>query len=216
MHGKGLHSYRTVEAAGIAEGDSLLLISRFNRNDIIVPIMGKVKVRPEGLGKVFFKFFKDEMEQGFSEIIEGIIKINNENIKIDVSKLYDDLIFLHVFAYHQEISRHFESYIQVFSKGFHDEFENFLKRSMPKEDVIDFFITLNIVLLEYFKKYDEIIRNEKNRNAALTKFGSYIAGRILGKKYEGAIPFSWYFSVVYGDVRMSLKKIIQSSLEIDD
>jgi len=157
------------------------------------------------------------MEQVFPSIIEGIDSIDDDkSFNLELDKIHDELIYLHVFAYHQEISHHFESHVRIFSKKFNEEFEDYLMESMSEEDMLDFMIGLTMILLEYQKKYDEIVRNGENRKAVLLNFGSYIVRRVLGEKFENDIFYSYYMYILYGGIRKELKELIESSIEMDD
>jgi len=174
--------------------------------------MGKDKIRPENLGKLFLEIYKYTLPFN-NKIIESLKDIDSRIKLPQDKKMMAELDFLHIYAIHNVLFNRFKSHYEIFKKNFMDEYRIYLREKMAEESALEYELDLLDALSVYMEKHNETLAKGINSETQI-EFGRYISHRVIGDESGDDIR---YITLLYGSFSsdiIELLRLIDSSIEI--
>jgi len=174
--------------------------------------MGKDKIKPENLGKLFFEIYI--YTKSFNNrVIEGLKDIDSQMELPPDEEIMAELDFLHIYAIYQAFYNRFKSYYDVFEKNFRTEYRKYFRKIMSENETLKYERDLLEALTGYMKKHNETIAKGINVETQI-EFGRYVCHRVIGHDLGDDIRYIMFlYSAYIGDL-FGLLEVIDKSVEI--
>jgi hypothetical protein len=180
--------------------------------DIITLTVGKDKIRPEKLGKLFFLIYKNSL-QIYNRIIEGLKDIDSRIKLPPKDEIAVELDYLHIYAIYRAVFSRFKSHYDIFDKNFKIEYRAYLREMMPEESALEYELNFYEALSGYMKKHNETLGKVTNPETQI-EFGRYISHRVIGEKSGDDIRYATILYSAFNIDLIELIRIIDTSMEI--
>jgi hypothetical protein len=174
--------------------------------------MGKDKIRPEKLGKLFFEIYKYTLPFN-NRIIESLKDIDSRIKLPPEDEIMVELDYLHIYAIYKAVFSRFKFHYDIFDKNFKIEYRAYIREMMSEESALEYELNLLEALSGYMEKHNETLGKGINKETQI-EFGRYISRRVIGEESGDDIRYIMSLYSAYNSDLIELIRIIDTSMEI--
>ena len=174
--------------------------------------MGKDKIIPQRLGKLFFEIYRYTVPIN-DRIIKSLKGFGNKNNLPSDEKIMAELHYLYIYSMYNAFFIRFKTYYDIFKKNFREEYGNYLREMMSEESAKEYEMGLLGALSGYMEKHNETLAKESSTEKQV-EFGRYISNRVIGEDQGDDIRYIMFLYRMYISNLNEFLRIIDTSIEI--